>query len=148
MRISARHLVLASLLLSTAVGCSSSSTAKTGDAATTSDVGQVSDVSQTIDLRADAPVDAPVVPPANIVFPAAPDVSCGDDAGQCQFPPSACADPSCDTGSCPGLQWVVYYDSPMCVSGKCVYTNRYFQCSALATCTSGGCRYNGTTAAP
>jgi len=133
--------VLALLLLAVASSCSSSSTAKVGDAATTNDVGQTNDVAA--DVSADA-----VVPPANVMFPEAPDVSCGGDAGDCPLPPSACADPSCDGGACYGLQWVVYFDNPACVNGQCVYTNRYFECSLGTMCTAGGCRFNGTTAAP
>jgi len=136
------------LLLAIASGCSSSVTAKGGDAAVTTDVGQSNDVAQTNDVGQtnDATADA-VVPPANVMFPAGPDVSCGGDAGDCPLPPSACAVP-CDPTSCDGLQWVVYYDDPVCVSGKCVYTNRYFECSPGTMCTAGGCRFNGTTAAP
>ena len=140
--------VFASLLLAMASGCSSSSTAKGGDASATNDLGQAGDVGQTNDVAPDMSTDAPVVPPAAVMFPQAPDVSCGGGAGDCPLPPSACADPSCDGGACPGLQWVVYYDNPMCVSGKCVYTNRYFECSLETMCASGGCRFNGTTAAP
>jgi hypothetical protein len=140
--------IFALLLLPAVSSCSSSSTYKGGDAAITTDVAQSSDVAQTKDLASDIRVDAPVVPPANVMFPDAPEVSCGGDAGDCQFPPSACADPSCDGGACPGFQWVVYYDNPMCVSGKCVYTNRYFECSLGTMCSAGGCRFNGTTAAP
>ena len=139
--------IFASLLLAMAPSCSSRP-AQGVDAASTNDAGLNTDFRLTNDVASDVSADAPVVPPANVMFPAAPDASCGDDAGDCQLPPSACADPSCDGGSCPGFQWVVYYDNPMCVSGKCVYTNRYFQCSALTMCTYGGCRYNGTTAAP
>lgn len=144
--------IFALFLLATASGCSSSSTAKGGDASSTNDAGQTSDVVQTNDLlqvndvASNMSADAPVVPPDNVIFPEAPDVPCGGDAGDCQLPASACADPSCDAGSCPGLQWVVYYDNPTCVSGRCAYTNRYFVCSILATCSAGGCRYNGTAA--
>jgi hypothetical protein len=134
--------VFASLLLAMASSCSSSNTAKGGDASSTNDVGQ------TNDIASDMSADAPVVPPADVMFPEAPDLSCGGDAGECQLPPSACADPSCDGGACPGIQWVVYFDNPVCVSGKCVYTNRYFECSNGTMCAAGGCRFNGTTAAP
>ena len=144
--------VLALLLLAMASTCSSSSTFKGNDAAITNDVGQNNDVAQSIDIgqtkdvASDIAADA-VVPPANVSFPEAPDVACGGDAAACPLPPSACADPSCDASACYGLQWVVYYDNPTCVSGKCVYTNRYFECSLGTQCTSGGCRFNGTTAA-
>ena len=82
------------------------------------------------------------------MFPEAPDIACGGDAAACPFPPSACADPSCDGGACPGLAWVVYYDSPTCVNSKCAYTNKYFECDVNARCSVGGCRFNGTLAAP
>ena len=41
-----------------------------------------------------------VIPPDNVMFPAAPELACGGDAGDCALPPSACADPSCDGGTC------------------------------------------------
>jgi hypothetical protein len=141
------------VLMMVAASCSSTPQ-KLADAATTNDVGQTSDVLQFIDLgRADVqpnvPADAGLVPPDEITFPAPPEVACGGDAGECQFPPSACADPGCD-GSvlCLSWSWVVYYDNPTCVSGRCTYTNRYFQCSSSSFCSAGGCRFNGTTAAP
>jgi hypothetical protein len=71
-------------------------------------------------------------------------MSCGGDAGDCQFPPSACGTLDCDAGSCTGASWVVYYDAPTCASGQCVFTKRYFQCSVSTFCSLGGCRFNGT----
>jgi hypothetical protein len=139
-------------LMAVAPRCSSSSAApadaaSTNDVGHASDVGQTNDVAQTGDAKSDATADV-VLPPASVIFPDAPDVACGGDAGDCGLPPSACADPSCDGGACYGLQWVVYYDNPTCVNDKCVYTQRYFECSIGAMCSAGGCRYNGTTAAP
>ena len=135
------------------VGCSSSHSAKFGDASTTTDVVLTIDGilfldTKVADTKVDIAPDAPVVPPANVSFPEAPEASCGDDAGECPLPPSACADYSCDGGICWGLGWVVYYDNPTCVSGTCVYTKRYFECSVLSECSAGGCHYSGTTAAP
>lgn len=144
--------VLALLLLATASTCSSSSTFKGSDAAIKTDVGQNNDVAQsndvgqTKDVASDVSADA-VVPPGNVSFPEGPELSCGSDAAACPLPPSACADPSCDAGACPGWQWVVYYDNPTCVNDRCVYTKRYFECSLGTQCTAGGCRFNGTTAA-
>ena len=138
---------LALLLLAVASSCSSSSTARGSDAAPTNDVGQTNDVGPTKDVAPDVSADA-IVPPANVMFPEPPVVSCGD-AGDCPLPPSACADPACDGGgACYPWRWVVYYDNPACVGGQCVYTNRYFECSLDTACTAGGCRYNGTLATP
>jgi hypothetical protein len=141
--------IFAVLLLSTVSSCSRTVPAKSGDAATTIDVGPTIEAGQTIDfgqVQQDA-ASGTAVAPDNVMFPAAPDLACGGDAGECPLPPSACADPSCDGGGiCPGWQWVVYYDDPVCVSGKCVYTNWYFKCDALSMCSLGGCHYNGTAA--
>ena len=144
-------------LAAVAPSCSSTA-AKAGDAASPDDVGQTHDVGQandvgqpsdarsTKDLAPEVPADAALVPPAEVIFPEAPPMSCGA-ADECQFPPSACADPSCDGGVCPGVQWIVYYDSPTCVNGQCEYTKRYFQCLGNNLCSAGGCRFNGTLAA-
>jgi hypothetical protein len=130
------------------VGCSSDRTLKPVDAAMTADVALTIDGLLILDTKVDIAPDAPVVPPANVTFPEAPEASCGDDAGECPLPPSACADYSCDGGICYGIGWVVYYDNPTCVSGQCVYTKRYFECNLFSECVNGGCRYSGTTAAP
>jgi hypothetical protein len=53
----------------------------------------------------------------------------GSDAGSCGFPPSACADG----------RWLVYYDDGRCVSGQCVWEERYIDCSPLG-CFYGACR--------
>jgi len=144
------------LLLATAAGCSSR-TAKAGDASTTNDVGQTNDVFQTSDVgqsrdlapardvAQEVPTGAVLVPPVYVGFPDAPEVACSGDAA-CPFPPSACADPSCDSGGCPGWGWVVYYDSPTCVNNTCVYTKKYFECDPSSRCSAGGCRFNGTAA--
>jgi len=136
-------------------GCASGS-GKAGDAATNKDLGDANDAVQASDLTApgdrggardtavDIPADAGFVPPANVTFPEPPEMSCAGSASDCEFPPSACAAPSCDGGNCPGLQWVVYYDAPSCVGGKCKYTNRYFECTSNTACSAGGCRFNGT----
>jgi hypothetical protein len=97
------------------------------------------------DAGPEVPAEATLVPPADISFPEAPAMSCAV-ATDCPFPPSACADPSCDGGICPGEQWVIYYDSPSCVTGQCTYTKKYFQCQYSDVCTAGGCHFNGTAA--
>ena len=100
-----------------------------------------------IDRRPDIPPDSQPTPPADVMFPAPPQVSCAA-VSDCEFPPSACAAPSCDGGGCPGSEWVVYYDNPQCLAGKCAFEQRYFQCiGGLTTCSLGGCRFNGTAAA-
>jgi len=140
------------MLMALASSCSSGS-AKVIDAGVTTDVAQTgddgppNDVGQTHDARPKASVDAALMPPAGVMFPEAPDVACGNDATDCPLPPSACADPSCDGGSCPGLSWVIYYDGPTCVNNKCAYNNKYFECAVGSQCSAGGCRFNATLAA-
>lgn len=135
------------LMLVTAVTLGSTCSkngAAVGDAAidvpTSSDLGSTSDVGQ----ASEVPADALLTPPAGVTFPDTASMSCAGGAEDCQFPPSACADLGCDGGQCPGLQWVVYYDNPRCVSGQCVFTKRYFQCGPGTACSVGGCRFNGT----
>src|SRR2546430_13373968 len=77
------------------------------------------------DARLDSPVeippDAQPTPPANVSFPEPPLLTCSV-ASDCDFPPSACADPSCNNASsCPGIRWVVYYDNPQCTAWRCVF---------------------------
>ena len=134
------------MLVFAALAACSSSAAKPGDAATTNDVGQAGDVAPPQDMSqtSEVPADAALVPPDNVSFPDMPEMACGGGPGDCQFPPSACADPSCDGGICAGFQWVVYYDNPMCVNGKCAYTKKYFECDISSYCSMGGCRFNGT----
>jgi hypothetical protein len=144
---------VSALLVTLAPSCSSSS-AKPVDAAgandvrQTSDVGQLHDIALGRDIAPEVAADAAMVPPDNVMFPDAPEATCTGAAADCPFPPSACADPSCDGGACAGLPWVVYYDSPICLSGKCAYQKRYFECDVSSRCSSGGCRFNGTLAAP
>lgn len=97
------------------------------------------------DLRAepDVPADSTVTAPEGVSFPDAPRASCAT-ANDCDFPPSVCADPTCDGGDCPGRGWVVYFDKPACPAGSCVFERRYFQCGNLSFCAAGGCRYAGT----
>ena len=91
----------------------------------------------------DIPADTQPTPPADVMFPNQPQITCAT-VSDCEFPPSACAAPSCDGGLCPGFSWVVYYDSPQCVAGQCVFEQRYFQCANGLSCNLGGCRFNGT----
>jgi hypothetical protein len=145
------------VLIAAAASCSGGS-AKAIDGATTSDVGntgdhasedtrQNGDVDRTRDVATEVPADAAIVPPANVMFPEPPEVACHGDATDCPFPPSSCANPGCDGGTCAGLAWVVYYDSPTCVNSKCAYAKRYFECDVSSQCSAGGCRFNGTLAA-
>jgi hypothetical protein len=92
----------------------------------------------------DAPLDLTFGPPAGLAFPDAPPMSCGGDAGDCQFPPSVCGVPSCDGGQCPKTPWIVYYLAPMCVSGQCVFTKRFFECQGEMPCSNGACPFNST----
>lgn len=136
-------------------GCSGSA-GKVRDAGTNSDVSQTNDAPRTSDrapigdggrardAAVEIPAEAVFAPPPNVIFPEAPQSSCAGTANDCELPPSACAEPSCDGGVCQGYRWVIYYDSPTCVSGKCKYTNRYFECTVSTVCSAGGCRYNGT----
>jgi hypothetical protein len=98
-----------------------------------------------LDSRPDIPPDTQPTPPANVVFPDPPQLTCSR-VSDCEFPPSTCADPSCDGGVCPGYPWVVYYDNPQCNAGKCVFEQRYFECGGWEVCSGGGCRFNGTAA--
>ena len=96
-----------------------------------------------VDTRTEIPPDAGPTPPANVLFPEPPELPCST-VSDCEFPPSACADPSCVANDCPGYRWVVYYDHPQCTAGKCVFEQRYFQCTFSTSCSNGGCRFNGT----
>jgi hypothetical protein len=96
-----------------------------------------------VDSGRDIPPNTQPTPPEHVRFPDPPQWTCAAPT-DCEFPPSACADPSCDGGACFGYSWAVYYDSPQCVTGKCVFEQRYFQCSGATTCFEGGCRFNGT----
>ena len=131
------------MLMALAPGCSSSP-AKGVDAAGTKDVGQTSDVGQARDVPPEVPANATLDPPTDVSFPEAPEIACSGDAAECPFPPSACGDPSCDGGACPYWAWVVYYDSPTCVNGRCAYVKKYFRCDSSSICAAGGCRFNGT----
>jgi len=96
--------------------------------------------------QSDAPPDAQASPPPDVTFPDPPATSC-DDAGACDFPAPACANlPCADGGStCGAWTWVVYYDSPRCVNGGCVWDRRYFQCDNSTRCAQGGCPPNFTS---
>ena len=117
------------------------------DAPTSNDLGSTnSDVQASDDVdstRADVPPDATLTPPPDFAFPEAPQMSCGN-AGDCQFPPSACGRPSCDGGQCFDPGWVVYYDDPTCQGGQCAFTQHYFACSGGMGCAMGGCFFNVT----
>jgi len=135
---------LSALLLVMIVGSACSKGASSRDAAT--DVPMSNDLGSTNDVgRApDVPAGAMLTPPAGFTFPEAPAMSCGGDAADCQFPPSACGNIACDASACSAANWVVYYDSPTCVSAQCVFTKRYFLCGNSTACINGGCRFNGT----
>jgi len=97
-------------------------------------------------LTSDAGSDAPHLP-AGVMSPPQPDVACsGSDTTPCTLPPSMCALlTSC--GACPA-PWVVYYQAPSCVNGRCVWSENYFQCqNTQVNCVSGGCQPMGTTTA-
>ncbi len=103
-------------------------------------------LSALIDSRQDIPPNTQPKPPADVLFPAPPQVTCAA-VSDCEFPPPACADPGCDGGGCPGSSWMVYYDKPQCIAGRCAFEQLYFQCSGPYTCNQGGCRFNGTAVA-
>jgi hypothetical protein len=94
--------------------------------------------------------DAQRTPPDDVTFPPPPVVTCGADAGDgggaCDLPPSSCADPTCAdaSASCDPWSWVVYYDNPRCVNGRCVWDRAYFQCASFDRCSHGGCVPNFT----
>jgi hypothetical protein len=139
MRATSTLLMLFTIMI---LGSTCSKSAATGDAAT--DVATSKDLGADVGQGPEVPAGTVLTPPARITFPDAPAMSCGGDAGDCQFPPSACANVGCDGGTCDFQEWVVYYDAPTCVSGRCVFTKRYFQCGNSTACSGGGCRFNGT----
>jgi len=124
-------------------GCSSSTqtTAPRPDAA--ADVPARSDA--LIDRKTEIPDSAQPTPPANVLFPDPPHLTCARDS-DCEFPAPACANPGCEDGGCLGLWWIVYYDNPRCTAGSCVFDPRYFQCTGQTACFGGGCVFNGTAA--
>jgi hypothetical protein len=69
---------------------------------------------------------------------------------ECDLPPSTCAlrdDCDADVASCMvGSSWIVYYENPRCVAGRCVWDQEYFQCGAFGRCSLGACISIGTTA--
>ena len=85
--------------------------------------------------------------PATLESPPQPDVACsGSDTSACTLPSSTCAvDKSC--ASC-SAGWIVYYQTPRCVLGRCVWDEGYFQCQNFGSgCANGGCLPQGTTTA-
>ena len=134
---------LFALLLVVIAGSACSKNGSSGDAAAdvpiSNDVGSNHDVGQAPEV----PAGAVLTPPSGFTFPEAPAMSCNGGAADCQFPPSACGN-NCDAGACPNADWVVYYDSPTCVSEQCTFTKRYFQCGNSTACSLGACRFNGT----
>jgi hypothetical protein len=135
---------LSALVLVMIVGSTCSKNASSGDAATdvsiSNDLGSTNDGGQAPEV----PAGAMLTPPSGFTFPEAPAMSCGGDAADCQFPPSACGNIVCDASACSIANWVVYYDSPTCSSGQCVFTKQYFLCGNGTACIGGGCRFNGT----
>jgi hypothetical protein len=126
------------VVLTVGAACSKSAT-PSGDAASDSATSK-----DTASATGDGSSDVTVGPPAGITFPDASPMSCGGDAGDCQLPPSACGSSSCDGSSCAGTPWVVYYDSPTCVGGRCLFTKRFFECTGEVACINGACPFNVT----
>jgi hypothetical protein len=135
----ARSSRYALLVVLTVGGACSKNASPIGDAASDATTSKDSD-----SPSGDGSSDVSVGPPAGLTFPDAPPMSCGGDAGACPFPPSACGTSSCDSGQCPNAPWVVYYDAPVCVSGQCVFTKRFFECQGEMACSNGGCPFNMT----
>jgi hypothetical protein len=148
--------ILASVALT---GCSSSSTplgaggtggtslGGAGGASLTGAGGGAGGASSNVDSGSDGP---PVLP-AGWVGETPPDLACSgqaDAAVECDLPPSTCAlRDSCDAGvaSCvSGSAWIVYYENPRCVAGRCVWDQEYFRC-ATGLCLYGACASIGTT---
>jgi hypothetical protein len=89
--------------------------------------------------------DATVHPPDGLVAPPAPAIVCGnsDSPEACPLPPEVCAldgdcDASADPGACQTSGWLVYYDNPRCVDGRCVTDPHFYQCQDHF-CHNGAC---------
>jgi hypothetical protein len=72
------------------------------------------------------PPDAPPPPPTVDAGPP-PVVSCGDDAGTCELPPSSCLDAS----------YMIYYTGGTCNDGVCELTQNLMYCPW--GCLGNGC---------
>jgi hypothetical protein len=84
--------------------------------------------------------------PSGLVAESPPEVSCtgqADAAVECDLPMSTCALPSgcdADVNVCmSGSTWIVYYENPRCVAGRCVWDQAYFHCDGISYCTRGAC---------
>ena len=127
---------LVGLVACVSAGCSSSSNPATADSGA-DHPGATSDAADSGAQQL----------PTGVMSPPQPEVPCsGSDTTACTLPPSACAlMTSC--GSCPA-PWVVFYESPRCDNGHCVWHEGYFQCqNGSSNCSFGGCQPMGTTTA-
>jgi hypothetical protein len=84
--------------------------------------------------------------PSGLAAESPPEVQCtgqADGAVECDLPMSTCALPSgcdADLATCmSGSTWIVYYENPRCVAGRCVWDQSYFQCDGRSFCTRGAC---------
>jgi hypothetical protein len=98
-----------------------------------------------------APPDADTALPSGFSAPSPPEVACdgqADAAVACDLPPSTCAlFTACDASalSCgPQSIWMVYYQNPRCVDGRCVWDEGYFQCEGFTSCVQGACQGRAT----
>jgi hypothetical protein len=135
--------LLAAVVLSASVGCSSSAGHVTTDSGPQDGSPRLGPPDAISNTSQDAPRDSYSQLPADSVAPPQPEVACAGDAGaaECTLPPSVCALPAgCDaaTNACPISTWFVFYENPRCVSGRCVWDQQYFDCPAEG-CHRGGC---------
>jgi hypothetical protein len=104
------------------------------------------------DPFATPPPDARPALPDNLVAGPPPEVSCAgatDVASACDLPPSSCALlRDCDAGGdyCAQFSaWIVYYEHPRCVDGRCVWDQSLFHCDSASVCRFGACASTAST---
>ena len=114
-------------------------------------VSPPADAGPDVALEPGSPDANPMLPATLVVVPP-PEVSCAgqaDAAVECDLPLSTCAVPSgCigDLASCMSRSsWIVYYENPRCVDGRCVWDQAYFQCDSGSFCYKGACMPRITT---
>lgn len=74
------------------------------------------------------PVDSPPRPQPSVDAGAPPTLSCGEDAGACEPPPSTCLDSN----------YLLYYTGGTCTAGTCELITNLLYCPG--GCSNGGCQ--------
>ena len=103
----------------------------------------VAKISDDTPLPGPAPSDGEPSLPADLAGPPPPIMACDPAAGatMCALPSNGCpvaAGADAGTYSRPA-SWIYYYENPRCVAGRCLWDQRYFQCSGAWACTQGAC---------